>query len=51
MVPTDKVAWQADKEQVFGFDPTIVSVSLENTRKFESVISTMCSVILNNPLT
>ena len=35
MVPTDKVAWQADKEQVFGVDPTIVSVSLKNTRKFE----------------
>ena len=30
MVPTDKVAWQADvNEQVFGVDPTIVSVSLE----------------------
>ena len=38
MVPTDKVAWHADKEQVIGVDPTIVSVSLENTRKFEFVI-------------
>ena len=51
MVPTVKVAWQADKEQVFGVNPTIVSVSLKNTRKFEFVILTMCPVILNNPLT
>ena len=51
MVPTEKVARHADKEQVFGVDPTIVSVSLENARKLEFVILTMCSVILNNPLT
>ena len=51
MEPTDKVAWHADKEQVIGVDPTIVSVSLENTRKLEFVILTMYSVNLNNPLT
>ena len=51
MVPTDKVAWHADNEQVFGVNPTIVSVSLENTRKLEIATLKMCPVNLNNPLT
>ena len=32
---TDKVAWHADNEKIFGVDPTIVSVSLGVTRTFE----------------